>query len=462
MRSPFEVEQFARASVRLALVTLFAAACSDSALTTAVPVETGDSSLKFAVVSVVVNPATVSATVGENRSLSTVVTDVRGNVYNNLAVKWRSSDTTVMRVRNDGVATAVRAGTAKITAQYSGKSGSAQVTVGELPPPPPPAPAAVASVSIAPVSLNLNTGGNASLAATVRDADGNVLQGRQVQWSSNNALVAAVSASGVVSGVVAGNATITATSEGVSGSAPVSVSLLPPPPPPTGGMWPNVPDTYSVVTDQPFNPLSVLNWELIWNNNGYGTITSDASAPTSGSVFQVKYPAGFNAGSAPATQYFPLGGRRNVFVGMWWKANAGWQGHESNVNKLQFLFPTSGGGDMYMTAYGPPGGPFELRVNLQFIGADGRSWLRPNVGSGIVSMGDWHRIEWLVEYNTNGANGIVRWWMDGQLIGDYRDVVFPSGGFEEYKLSPTWGGMGGIAKQQTDYFWFDHVTISSR
>jgi hypothetical protein len=159
-------------------------------------------------------------------------------------------------------------------------------------------------------------------------------------------------------------------------------------------------------------------------------------------------------------QYFSLGGRKNIFVGMWWKANAGWQGHPSNVNKLQFVLPEAGG-DLYMCAYGPPGGPYALRVDLQFVGADPRDWLVPNVSSGNVTMGGWHKIEWLIESNTSGANGVVKWWLDGQLVGDYQNVLFPAGGFTEYQIAPTWGGIGG-AKLQADYYWYDHVMLGSR
>ncbi|HEX6943634.1 MAG TPA: Ig-like domain-containing protein [Gemmatimonadaceae bacterium] len=62
------------------------------------------------------------------------------------------------------------------------------------------------------------------LSATTRDASGAVLTGRVVTWSSSNSAVATVSGSGEVMGVtVGGPVTITATSEGQSGSVAVSV-----------------------------------------------------------------------------------------------------------------------------------------------------------------------------------------------------------------------------------------------
>jgi uncharacterized protein YjdB len=61
------------------------------------------------------------------------------------------------------------------------------------------------------------------LTATLRDANGNVLTGRTVTWSTSNANVATVSATGRVTAVAAGSAVITATSEGKSGTASVTV-----------------------------------------------------------------------------------------------------------------------------------------------------------------------------------------------------------------------------------------------
>src|SRR5207245_9591617 len=65
------------------------------------------------------------------------------------------------------------------------------------------------------------------LTATPKDANGNPLSGRAITWSSNNTAVARVNSSGLVTGVAAGSATITATSEGKSGTSAVTVTAVP-------------------------------------------------------------------------------------------------------------------------------------------------------------------------------------------------------------------------------------------
>jgi alpha-tubulin suppressor-like RCC1 family protein len=85
---------------------------------------------------------------------------------------------------------------------------------------------AVASVVVAPPAASVAAGSMTALTATVKDAGGNTLTDRTVTWSSNNTSVATVAQDGTVSGVAAGGpVTITATSEGVSGTAQVTVTL---------------------------------------------------------------------------------------------------------------------------------------------------------------------------------------------------------------------------------------------
>src|SRR5215207_7988446 len=89
----------------------------------------------------------------------------------------------------------------------------------------PPSP--VASVSLAPESPQLTVGQTLALTATPRDQAGNALTGRAVTWSSNNADVATVSAAGLVTALALGDAIVSATSEGVSGSATAHVAPAP-------------------------------------------------------------------------------------------------------------------------------------------------------------------------------------------------------------------------------------------
>ena len=87
----------------------------------------------------------------------------------------------------------------------------------------PPGTVPVASVTLSPNALDLPPGQNGAVTATLRAQNGAILTGRIVAWTSNAPSVATVS-NGVVTGVSVGSATITATSEGKSADAPVTVT----------------------------------------------------------------------------------------------------------------------------------------------------------------------------------------------------------------------------------------------
>ena len=93
-------------------------------------------------------------------------------------------------------------------------------------PPTPPAPPTVASVVVTPAADTLiSLGETVQLGASARDANGNVLSGKTFSWSSSNEEIATVSSSGLVTGVKDGSATITATTDGVAGTADIEVVL---------------------------------------------------------------------------------------------------------------------------------------------------------------------------------------------------------------------------------------------
>jgi len=91
------------------------------------------------------------------------------------------------------------------------------------PPPPPPPASPVASVAVDPATASLLPQQSQPLVATLRDASNQVLTGRSIAWSTDAQAVATVSSSGVVTAVGPGTATVTATSEGRSGLAQITV-----------------------------------------------------------------------------------------------------------------------------------------------------------------------------------------------------------------------------------------------
>jgi len=163
---------------------------------------------------VTVSPPSLRLTLGSVAPLQAVATTAAGDVVHDRNIFWTSNDTTVATVSAAGVVTALTLGTAVIAASAEGESGTATITV--MPPP-------VARVAVLPDSAQTTVGATVQLQAVTYDDAGHVLTGRAVAWSSSNQQIATVDSTGRVRAIAAGSATISATSEGQTGTSVIFV-----------------------------------------------------------------------------------------------------------------------------------------------------------------------------------------------------------------------------------------------
>ena len=150
---------------------------------------------------------------GETSTATATLMDANGNVLTGRSVSWTSGTTSVATVNANGVVTGVGAGSSVITATSEGKTGTATITV----------LAPVATVTVTLASSSLGIGSSTQATAVLKGASGATLTGRTVTWTSGTTSVATVDANGLVTAVAAGTSIITATSEGKSGTATVTV-----------------------------------------------------------------------------------------------------------------------------------------------------------------------------------------------------------------------------------------------
>lgn len=169
------------------------------------------------VTSVVVNPGFVSLDLGATSTLTVEVRDQNAAVMAGKTPTWVSTNPGTVSVDASGVVRGLGIGSASVSATVDGKSGSAVVSV---------VPPAVTSLSVAPAGP-LTAGETATLVATPKDKNGTALTGRIISWSSSATRVATVSNIGVVTAVSPGTATITAVSDGISGTAAIIVAAPP-------------------------------------------------------------------------------------------------------------------------------------------------------------------------------------------------------------------------------------------
>ncbi len=185
---------------------LLLAGCSED---TTPPTSPGDGQ-PAPVAGVQITPGASVLPVGQSRTLNASTVDAAGRLLTGRAVSWTTSNEAVATVEGNGKVTAVSGGTATITATSEGKSGTATILVA----------APVETVEVVMALDTIEAYQTQAMAAILRDAGEEVLTGREVIWSSSNPAVATIDpATGVLTGVDRGTVTITATSEGKSGTA---------------------------------------------------------------------------------------------------------------------------------------------------------------------------------------------------------------------------------------------------
>lgn len=171
-----------------------------------------------AVQSIVISPPTSTVAVGASLGLTAQVLDPSGTMLIDRPVHWSSENLEIATITADGVVQARKLGTVQVAASAGGRSGFAEVTVTATP---------VATVHVSPANRSLYVEESFQFTAEARDGAGNALADRPITWSSNNPGIATVSASGLVTALSPGGAIITASAEGKSAPASVTVSAVP-------------------------------------------------------------------------------------------------------------------------------------------------------------------------------------------------------------------------------------------
>lgn len=161
-----------------------------------------------------VTPPELSLRPGQTGQLSAAVIDNEGNPLDK-SITWTSSDEAVATVSVTGLVTAVADGEATITAAAGDKTSTAKVFVAT----------AIGTITVTPDAAAVDEGATVQLAAEAKDAEGNVLV-RTFAWTSSDDAIATVDENGLVTGVDAGSATISASADGITGSAAITVNAV--------------------------------------------------------------------------------------------------------------------------------------------------------------------------------------------------------------------------------------------
>ena len=152
---------------------------------------------------VTITPSTLTLRRTNTRQLTATARNNQNTIITGRTFRWGSSNSSIVSVDQNGLLTALTPGTVVISAEADQTSGSASVTVTEIP---------IGSCSLAPATSKLTVSQSVQPAITLRDTANNVISslGRQIAWTSNNEIAATVTGSGLVTARKAGTARITA------------------------------------------------------------------------------------------------------------------------------------------------------------------------------------------------------------------------------------------------------------
>jgi uncharacterized protein YjdB len=375
------------------------------------------------VASVTVSPPTSNLQSGGTVQLSAVTRDANNNILTGRVVTWASGSTAIATVTANGLVTAVGSGTTNITATSEGRTGSASVSVALVP---------VATVAVTIPGGTVAAGASVQAAATLRDANNNILTGRAVTWASGNTAFATVSSSGVVTGVAAGTTSITATSGGVSGSANVTVTAV----------------SAGTVFSDDFESGTMSKWNE--SDASVQQVINDPASAHAGNRF-LRLTYGIGGGDAAWLNKYFNQGYTQVYVRFYVRFSSNFTGGTKMVgfHGAPIGNPSAGvgragicpnGSDSFAAMTVNDFGdtyPTKMYTYWQDMWADsnGQCWGRygptpttfpyispmPNLTKGV-----WHKIEYTVKMNSGAtvADGEQRFWVDGVKYGEWTGIRF--------------------------------------
>ena len=149
------------------------------------------------VTGVTLTPA-ISIPLGEARTLTA---NIAPSDATNTSLVWTSSDTNIATVSN-GTVTGVSTGSSRITVRTIDGNFTAACDATVYVP--------AAGVTVSPTTASIPTGLTQQLSATIAPSNATY---KNITWTSSNQSIATVSASGLVTGVLPGDATITAATQ---------------------------------------------------------------------------------------------------------------------------------------------------------------------------------------------------------------------------------------------------------
>jgi len=234
--------------------------------------------------------------------------------------------------------------------------------------------------------------------------------------------------------------------------------------------WTNEPPGSTKILDCPFSgPDSDCGINDVYNSAVQG---SDPSAPVSGPGISVDTLQPFAKTGGSQRSYLFGNNYNEVYMGMMVRTNPEFEGRIVG-NKMWFLRGPDSNGVWLLASESrlKPGGSVIFGHNTgggldnsHTCAADLGLICYANAGGGYLTKGQWTKLEAYVKKSTTNTSrdGIVRWWINGQLAGNYENMNYAGAGLNEWVWTETWDGAGdmGTSNTVTWNWYFDHLYLS--
>lgn len=233
------------------------------------------------------------------------------------------------------------------------------------------------------------------------------------------------------------------------------------------GVWTNEPAGSAVMVDCPFSgPLSTCGIKDTYSSS---IQDSDSSAPVSPSgVLRSTLKAG-NADGGMQIGWSSPQLVREMYVGIMWRTNPGYQCLQL-ADKMWFVRgPNANGFFGIDCTTGDTSAPIGFGHNTGGLdnshtcAADLGLVCYPNVNNMRIQLGTWTKLESYIKTSTTATSrdGIVRWWINGVLVGNYTNMNYGQGGLNEWIWTETWGAIPPQFRSNVDLsHYLDHLRIS--